>query len=74
MHVKQQVMILRSSLLILDEPTDGFSSNQLYKLRDILLDTRCEQIIMVSHEKELEGFVDSICRVTKQNGVSKVIA
>ncbi len=71
--VKKQVPTLRSSLLILDEPTDGFSSNQLNKLRDILVGTRCEQIIMVSHEKELEGFVDSICKVEKQNGVSRVI-
>jgi exonuclease SbcC len=72
--VKQQMPNLKSSLLILDEPTDGFSSSQLYKLRDILRDTRCEQIIMVSHEKELEGFVDSIYRVTKENGESKVSA
>jgi DNA repair protein SbcC/Rad50 len=72
--VKQQIPSLKSSLLILDEPTDGFSSSQLYKLRDILRDTRCEQVIMVSHEKELEGFVDSIYRVSKENGVSTVIA
>jgi exonuclease SbcC len=72
--VKQQIPSLKSSLLILDEPTDGFSSSQLYKLRDILRDTRCEQVIMVSHENELEGFVDSIYRVSKENGVSTVKA
>lgn len=72
--VKQEVPTLRRSLLILDEPTDGLSSGQLYKLRDILRDTQCEQIIMVSHEKELEGFVDTIYRVTKENGSSRVSA
>jgi exonuclease SbcC len=72
--VKQEVPTLRRSLLILDEPTDGLSSSQLYKLRDILRDTECEQIIMVSHEKELEGFVDTIYRVTKENGSSRVSA
>lgn len=72
--VKQEVPTLRRSLLILDEPTDGLSSSQLYKLRDILRDTQCEQIIMVSHEKELEGFVDTIYRVTKENGSSRVSA
>jgi len=72
--VKQEVPTLRRSLLILDEPTDGLSSSQLYKLRDILHDTQCEQIIIVSHERELEGFVDTIYRVTKENGVSQVSA
>lgn len=72
--VKQEVPTLRRSLLILDEPTDGLSSSQLHKLRDILRDTQCEQIIIVSHEKELEGFVDSIYKVTKENGASRVSA
>jgi len=72
--VKQEVATLRRSLLILDEPTDGLSSSQLYKLRDILRDTQCEQIIIVSHEKELEGFVDMNYKVTKENGTSRVSA
>lgn len=70
--VKQQIPSLKNSLLILDEPTDGFSSGQLHKLRDILKDTACDQIIMVSHENELEGFVDRIYHVTKDNGLSSV--
>ena len=72
--VKQEVATLRRSLLTLDEPTDGLSSSQLYKLRDILRDTQCEQIIIVSHEKELEGFVDMNYKVTKENGTSRVSA
>jgi exonuclease SbcC len=59
-------------LLILDEPTDGFSSGQLLRLRDVLQETGCEQIVMVSHEKELESFVDDIYEVSKPSGESVV--
>jgi exonuclease SbcC len=59
-------------LLILDEPTDGFSSAQLLRLRDVLQETGCEQIIMVSHEKELESFVDDIYQVSKPGGESVI--
>jgi exonuclease SbcC len=59
-------------LLILDEPTDGFSSGQLLRLRDVLQETGCEQIVMVSHEKELESFVDDIFEVSKPSGESVV--
>ena len=71
--VRKEVGADRESLLILDEPTDGFSAAQLYRLRDILLDAGCDQLIMVSHEKELEGFVDTLYRVTKEDGVSSVV-
>lgn len=61
-----------SNLLILDEPTDGFSREQLFKIRDILAELRCPQVILVSHERELEGFADKVYRVTKTNGVSSI--
>jgi exonuclease SbcC len=70
--VKRQSGSRESGLLILDEPTDGFSSGQLLRLRDILQETGCEQIIMVSHEKELESFVDNIFVVAKPGGESVV--
>ncbi len=69
--VKQQSSS-ESGLLILDEPTDGFSSAQLLRLRDVLQETGCEQIIMVSHEKELESFVDGIYEVSKPSGESVI--
>jgi exonuclease SbcC len=59
-----------SNLLILDEPTDGFSREQVLKIRDILSEIRCPQVIMVSHEKELEGFADHVFRVRKEDGTS----
>ena len=63
---------MKSNLLILDEPTDGFSKEQLGKVRDILSELECPQIIIVSHEKELESFADQIFRVTKSQGESKI--
>ncbi len=70
--MRRQADILRSNLLILDEPTDGFSREQMEKVREILDSLRSEQIIMVSHERELEGFVEHVFRVTKSEGSSSV--
>lgn len=61
-----------SNLLILDEPTDGFSKQQLYKLRDVFRELKCPQVIIVSHEREMEGFADSIIRVQNKNGMSVI--
>ena len=63
---------MRESLLILDEPTDGFSKEQIFRMREVLEDLKCDQVIIVSHEKELEGFVDKIYRVVKEGGVSRI--
>jgi exonuclease SbcC len=71
--VVQQVSIgMKSNLLILDEPTDGFSKEQLYKIRDILHELQCPQVVLVSHETELESFADQIIRVNKADGGSKI--
>ena len=56
----------------LDEPTDGFSHEQMFRLRGILKELNCEQVITVSHETELESFVDKIYKITKENGESKI--
>ncbi len=70
--VKKVCEAMHSNLLILDEPTDGFSREQLFRLRDILKELNCEQVIAVSHESELESFVDKIFRITKEAGESKI--
>ncbi len=64
--------IKTSNLVILDEPTDGFSEQQLDKMRDVLSQLKTEQLILVSHEQKIEGFVDNIIRVRKMGGVSRV--
>jgi DNA repair protein SbcC/Rad50 len=70
--VRKTSKMTKSNLLILDEPTDGFSKEQLLKIHDILKELQCPQIIMVSHEKELESFADQVYRVAKTDGVSRI--
>lgn len=61
--------IQTKDLLILDEPTDGFSSEQLDKMRDVIVQLNLSQIIIVSHEQKIEGFANKIIRLEKtQNG------
>lgn len=70
--MRRQAGALKSNLLILDEPTDGFSKSQLDKVRAILASLKSQQVIMVSHEEELEGYVDHVFSITKSEGVSTV--
>jgi len=70
--VREVCTSMKSNLLILDEPTDGFSREQMSRVRDVLNELKCDQVIIVSHEKELESFVDHIFRVEKKAGVSSV--
>ncbi|MFW9995362.1 MAG: AAA family ATPase [Candidatus Odinarchaeota archaeon] len=70
--VKKVSTGMKSNLLILDEPTDGFSKEQLFKVREILQELQCPQVILVSHERELEGFADNVFRVEKTDGKSSI--
>lgn len=70
--MRKETDSLKSNLLILDEPTDGFSKNQLGKIREILDELKSQQIVLVSHERELETYVDDIFGVSKQDGISKI--
>ncbi len=60
------------SIIILDEPTDGFSEMQILKMRDIFGELDIEQLIIVSHEQKIEGFVDNIIRISKEENISKL--
>ncbi len=64
--------IKTKNLVILDEPTEGFSSQQLQRVGEILRDLNMDQIIIVSHEQQLEGFCDNIIKIRKEEGVSRV--
>lgn len=57
-------------LVILDEPTDGFSEQQLDKMRDVLNQLNVKQLIIVSHEQKIEGFVENVVRFRKEKGIS----
>jgi len=63
--------IKTKDILILDEPTDGFSAEQLDKMRDIFQQLEAEQIILVSHEQKIEGFVDNVIKI-KKDETSKI--
>ena len=60
-------------LLILDEPTDGFSIEQLDKVREVLEKLQSRQTIIVSHESKIESFVNNVIRIEKEGHVSSVI-
>jgi len=62
--------IKTKDLVILDEPTDGFSEQQLDKMRDVLQQLDVKQLILVSHEQKIESFVENIKRFKKENGKS----
>ncbi|MFA5019641.1 MAG: AAA family ATPase [Candidatus Pacearchaeota archaeon] len=64
--------IKTKGLVILDEPTDGFSQQQLDKMRDVLEQLDYEQLILVSHDQKIESFVDNVIRLNKEHGISKV--
>lgn len=60
------------SLLILDEPTDGFSQQQVTRLGNILKESNLNQIILVSHDEKIESIADTVIRIEKINHVSKI--
>ncbi|MBI4147131.1 SMC family ATPase [Candidatus Woesearchaeota archaeon] len=60
-------------LLILDEPTDGFSIEQLDKVREVLEKLQSRQTIIVSHESKIESFVNNVIRIEKEGHISSVL-
>ncbi|MEK6935184.1 MAG: AAA family ATPase [Nanoarchaeota archaeon] len=60
------------NLVILDEPTEGFSSQQLDKMKEVLQQLKTEQLIIVSHESKIEDFVENIIKFKKQAGITSV--
>jgi exonuclease SbcC len=72
--VVRESIMTKPELIILDEPTDGFSKEQVYKMRGLLEELDSRQVILVSHEKELESMADHIYRIEKRNGTSMVTA
>ncbi|MBU1988315.1 MAG: SMC family ATPase, partial [Nanoarchaeota archaeon] len=59
-------------IVILDEPTDGFSDQQLDKMRDVLQELNVRQLIIVSHEQKIESFVENVIRFKKEKGISGI--
>lgn len=59
-------------VVILDEPTDGFSDAQLDKMRGVFDQLNIKQLIIVSHEQKIESFVDNVIKLSKEHGISKI--
>ncbi|MFH1420672.1 MAG: AAA family ATPase [Candidatus Aenigmatarchaeota archaeon] len=66
--------IQTKELLILDEPTDGFSTSQMEKVRDVLQSLGLKQVIIVSHEPMIDSFVENVIRFTKEGHVTRVVS
>jgi exonuclease SbcC len=64
--------IKTKDILMLDEPTDGFSTEQLDKIRVVLEQLNIKQVIIVSHETKIESFVDNVIRINKNEHISEV--
>ena len=65
--------IRTKDLIILDEPTDGFSSEQLDKVKEVIEELGIGQVIIVSHEQKVESFVQHVIHVEKQGHESRVV-
>ena len=66
-------VIKTRDLLILDEPTDGFSEEQIEKMKDVLLELQNKQTVIVSHENRIESFVSNVIKLEKVGHVSRVV-
>ncbi|MDO8508331.1 MAG: AAA family ATPase [Nanoarchaeota archaeon] len=64
--------IKTKDLVILDEPTDGFSEPQLEKMREVLNELNVSQLVIVSHERKIESFMDNILRIRKIGDISSL--
>ena len=62
----------QANLLLLDEPTDGFSREQLVRMGGVLRDLEADQIVIVSHDRELRAFSNQVFVVHKAGGASQV--
>ena len=65
--------IKTKDIIMLDEPTDGFSTEQPDKVRDVLEQLNMKQVIIVSHESKIESFVQNVIRIEKHDNVSVVV-
>ena len=65
---------LRLDTILLDEPTDGFSPEQVVRMGELLDELALPQVVIVSHEAELAGIADRVVRVEKRDGRSVLSA
>ncbi|MCI4333780.1 MAG: SMC family ATPase [Thermoplasmata archaeon] len=61
---------LRLDTILLDEPTDGFSPEQVARMGELLRSLPWGQVLVVTHETSLAGVADRTVRVRKDGGLS----
>lgn len=61
---------LRLDTILLDEPTDGFSPEQVSRMGELLRSLPWGQVLVVTHETSLVGVADRTVRVRKDGGLS----
>ena len=60
--------------ILLDEPTIHLDASRRHELINLLKDmTLLPQMIIVTHEAQLENAADNLIKVEKENGISKVV-
>ncbi|MFY9716887.1 MAG: hypothetical protein WAK40_03000, partial [Thermoplasmata archaeon] len=59
---------VRLECLLLDEPTDGFSAEQVIRMGELLGELSLPQVVIVSHEGQLASIADRTIRVRKIDG------
>ena len=60
--------------ILLDEPTIHLDSSRRHELINLLKEmSLLPQMIIVTHEPQLENAADNLIKVEKENGISKVI-
>jgi exonuclease SbcC len=69
-HVVRSLGSLHLDTILLDEPTDGFSPEQVLRMGELLEELALPQVILVSHESELAAVADRVVRVQKVDGKS----
>ncbi len=72
-HVVRSLGSLRLETILLDEPTDGFSPEQVVRMGELLDELGLPQVVLVSHEGELAAIADRVLRVEKRGGRSSVL-
>ena len=73
-HVVRTMGSLHLDTILLDEPTDGFSPEQVIRMGELLEELALPQVIIVSHEGQLAAIADRVVRVQKVDGRSTVDA
>ncbi len=60
--------------ILLDEPTIHLDSSRRHELINLLKDMSVlPQMIIVTHESQLENAADNLIKVEKENGISKIV-